>query len=88
MLILTNLSFLSSRVRLFLLRHAVNARSYWRFLGFQCTSRTHLILTVIYFASTGICNVVRVHSVQDASKRAGKLSLLGRALLVDIFTLL
>lgn len=68
--------FLSSRVRPFLLRHVIYARSYWRFLRFGCTSRTHLIFTVIYFAGTGVCNVVRVHSVQDAGKRAAKLSLI------------
>lgn len=68
--------FLSSRVRPFLLRHVVYARSYWRFLGFGCTSRTHLIFTVVYFAGTGVSNVVRVHSVQDAGKRAAKLSLI------------
>jgi hypothetical protein len=76
MLILSTSPFLSSRARLFLLRLVINARSYCRFLGFRCTSRTHLILTVIYFASTGMCNVVRDHSVQDASKRAAKLSLI------------
>ncbi|KAJ6168716.1 hypothetical protein N7497_001559 [Penicillium chrysogenum] len=31
---------------------------------------------VLYFAGTGICNVVRVDSVQDAGKRAAKLSLI------------
>lgn len=68
--------FISSRVRPFLLRHVIYARSYWRFLGLGCTSRMHLILTVVYFAGTGICNVVRVHSIQDAGNRAAKLSLI------------
>lgn len=68
--------FLSSRVRPFLLRHVIYARPYWHFLGLGCTSRTHLILMVLYFAGTGICNVVRVDSVQDAGKRAAKLSLI------------
>jgi len=68
--------FLSSHVRPFLLRHVIYARSYWRFLGFGCTSRIHLIFAVAYFACNCICNVVRVHSVQDAGNRAAKLSLI------------
>jgi hypothetical protein len=68
--------FFSSRVRPFLLRHVIYARSYWRFLGFGCTSRMHTILTIVYYAGTGICNVVRVHSIQDAGNRAAKLSLI------------
>lgn len=65
-----------SRLRAFLLNHVLYARSYWRFFGLGSTSRTHLLLTVLYFTCTGICNVIKVHSFESAGARAAKLSLI------------
>lgn len=65
-----------SRLRAFLLNHVFYARSYWRFFGLGSTSRTHLILTLLYFTCTGICNMVQVHSLESAGTRAAKLSLI------------
>jgi hypothetical protein len=76
--LLSTSPFLSSHVRPFSLRHVIYSRPRWRFLGMGigCTSRMYLIFAVDYFACNCICNVVRVHSVQDAGNREAKLSLI------------
>lgn len=55
--------FLSSCVRPFLLCYVIYARSYWHFAGLGSTLRTYSLLIVLYFAGTGVCNIVRVYSV-------------------------
>lgn len=67
---------LYSHLRPFILKHIIYARSYYRFLGFGSISRSHFILTTLYYIGTGIFNGFGVYTIEDAGTRAARLSLI------------
>ena len=66
---------LSSHVRPFILNHIIYAHSYYHFIGLGSISRSRFILTTLYYIGTGICNCIGVHTIDDAAKRAARLSI-------------
>lgn len=68
-------SALRSHVGPFILNHIIYARSNYHFLGLGSISRSRLTLTILYYVGTGICNYIGVHTIEDAGKRAARLSL-------------
>jgi hypothetical protein len=73
--LLQSSSVLCSHVGPFILNHLIYAQSNYHFLGFGSISRSHFILTTLYYIGTGICNCIGVHTIEDAGRRAARLSI-------------
>ncbi|KAL3459618.1 hypothetical protein BJX64DRAFT_291124 [Aspergillus heterothallicus] len=69
-------------IRHMLLTYFVYARVPVRFLGIDQLSPLRLILLVLFFAGTGVCNLIHVQTLSQASQRAAEISLV---LLVPLF---
>lgn len=61
---------LSSKFQRFFLVHVIYGR------GLQPISRLQVAIATLYVAGNAICNLVGIHSISDASKRAARLSLI------------
>ncbi|KAL5362284.1 hypothetical protein BJX96DRAFT_177017 [Aspergillus floccosus] len=73
---LTTWSRLLSPVRHGYLRYLVYPRLNRRIPGIALLSPLQIILTVVYFVGTGLYNLLAVHTLQQASRRAAHLSLI------------
>lgn len=59
-----------------ILAHFVYSGIDTRLLGIRSTSKLHLIILILYFVGTGICNYLGVKSISEAGTRTAHLSLI------------